>query len=274
MAPLSEVGQSLLISLGIDGALNTLGYLISAPLQTERLYDLCGSITYLTTVLVALLVRPDPLHSLSGRQICTACLVIIWCLRLGIFLAVRVHSVPDKRFDEIKVDCVKFIVPWVAQTVWVFLTALPVYIVLGNPTHSQPPLGYWSDVVGIAVWIAGFSLEVVADQQKQSFKNRNPRDFMRSGVWAYSRWPNYFGEVSLWAGMWVLCARGFVEDWQFFSAISPLFVFALVYFGSGVAMSDANADKRYGSTPEYQQYKATTNKFVPWFPRNEPRVSL
>jgi steroid 5-alpha reductase family enzyme len=70
--------------------------------------------------------------------------------------------------------------------------------------------------------------------------------------------------------MFVLCAAGFVESWQWVACISPVFVFTLLYFGSGVALSEQGAEKRYGARPDFQEYKSRTSKFVPWFPKRLP----
>ncbi|KAJ3116430.1 hypothetical protein HDU96_009687 [Phlyctochytrium bullatum] len=284
----SSVGSSLLTTFLVDFGIQLVFYVISAALATEILYDLSGALTYATCVLVALLWRrdntfdpavPNPISSLSPRQIIVTVLVLAWCARLGGFLFLRVLRTPDKRFDDLKSNFVKFSIPWILQVMWIFLTALAAFIVLanhpvpkkGNPSSTQPAF-QWSDYVGLAIWLFGFIFETTADTQKQIFKNKHPRDFIRTGVWRYSRYANYFGEVTLWFGMFVLCAAGFVEPWQWVAVISPVFVFCLIYFISGVALLEASSEKRYGNDPEYQAYKARTSKFVPWFPRKDGTV--
>lgn len=157
-----------------------------------------------------------------------------------------------------------FAVPWFLQIMWVFITAFPVLIVLSNPSNSQPDLS-WSDFLGLAVWIIGFSIEVVADNQKQKFKSVHPDDFISVGLYAYSRYPNYFGEVLLWAGVWISATAGFTENWQFVSIFSPIFEFFLIYFVSGVAISERSALKRYGHRQDFIEYKKRTSIFIPWF---------
>jgi steroid 5-alpha reductase family enzyme len=152
------------------------------------------------------------------------------------------------------------------QFIWIFLTAFPVFVVIGNPSLTQSAI-YWPDYLGLSIWIFGFVFECVADYQKQVFKTKYPADFMSTGLYAYCRYPNYFGEVVLWIGVFVIAQSGFVESWQWVTIISPLFVFCLIFFVSGVALSEKNSEARYGTKDEFKIYKARTSLFVPWFPK-------
>jgi steroid 5-alpha reductase family enzyme len=153
------------------------------------------------------------------------------------------------------------------QFVWIFLTAFPVFVVLANPSLTQRDL-YWADYFGIFIWTFGFVFESIADYQKHVFKKTHPTEFMRSGLYVYCRYPNYFGEVVLWIGVFIIAHSGFVESWQWVTIISPCFVFSLIYFISGVALSEKNSEARYGTLDEFQIYKARTSLFIPWFPKS------
>ncbi|KAI8911725.1 hypothetical protein EDD86DRAFT_245986 [Gorgonomyces haynaldii] len=272
----TAVGSSLLVTFLIDFGIQLVFYIYSAINKTERFYDLSGALTYQACILVALLYRQggESLSTLGYRQIVTSVLGLVWCTRLGWFLFERVTRVgEDKRFEELKQDPAKFAIPWFLQVVWIFLTAFPIFTLLGNPANTQPGF-IASDVVGIVIWVFGFGFEVIADYQKNAFKTLHPSDFVSTGVWKYSRYANYFGEVTLWVGMFILCAGGFVENWQFVTVISPVFVFCLIYFVSGVALSEPNAEKRYGARQDYQEYKAKTSKFIPWFPKPSRTIQV
>ncbi|KAI9144252.1 hypothetical protein BKA69DRAFT_1108982 [Paraphysoderma sedebokerense] len=273
--------STFLVDLGIQVGF----YLISAPLKTEKLFDFSGALTYMACVLNALLNRPEaPNYNLHPRQIIVSVFTLLWCTRLGLFLFYRVlRAGHDKRFDEIKKDpvsdfCLTSIpvirlgAVFFAQVVWVWLTAFPVYIVAANPSATQPPL-QWSDIIGIVIWAAGYLCEVVSDVQKNSFKNKYPNDFISTGLWKYSRHPNYFGEVLLWIGMFWICAAGFVEAWQWVGIVSPVFVFYLLYFGSGVKLLEESSDKRYGHLGKYQYYKARTSIFIPLPPSSSVKLA-
>ncbi|KAJ3240810.1 hypothetical protein HDU81_002663 [Chytriomyces hyalinus] len=265
-------GRSLGITLAVDFGIQLVFYIYSAARQTETLYDLSGSLTYIVCVLVALLLRDNgdvnAISSLHPRQIVAATLVLIWALRLGSFLFMRVQKHADRRFDTLKTNPIQFAIPWSLQVIWIFLTAFPVFTILGNISTAQNPFGV-SDGIGIAIWVFGFVVEAVADAQKSAFKTQNPTKFMQTGLFKYSRYPNYFGEVTLWVGMFILCANGFTDSWQWVTIISPIFVFCLIYFLSGVAMLEKSSEARYGQDPEFIAYKARTSKFILWFPKSQ-----
>lgn len=101
-------------------------------------------------------------------------------------------------------------------------------------------------------------------------QTKHPKDFITTGLFRFSRYPSYFGEVVLWLGMYLLCLGGFTESWQWVGTISPVFVFILLYFVSGVRMLEKSSEERYGKREDYQRYKAQTSQFIPWFPRKLP----
>jgi steroid 5-alpha reductase family enzyme len=258
--------STILLVFIIIAGIQFVAYVFSAILKTEKFYDLSGAATYFTAILVSLLVRNDSIHP---RQIIVSVLGLVWCSRLGIFLFMRVLRVEDKRFADLKTNFVRFSVPWALQILWVFFTALGIYVVNANPGNQRGI--QWSDYIGIAIWAFGFAVEATADHQKNTFKNKHPKDFITTGLWKYSRYPNYFGEVTLWYGMFIICAASF-EPWQWVTIISPLFVTALLVFGSGVALSEKGAEQRYGAREDYQDYKQRTSKFFLWFPKERTRV--
>lgn len=177
----------------------------------------------------------------------------------------RVLRVPDKRFAGLKKSVAMLAIPFLLQIVWVYITAFPVYVALSNPPLLLDSLK-WSDIVGGILWILGFSCQCVADYQKNEFKTLHPDDFITTGIWKYSRYPNYFGEVTLWYGAFIVCIGAFTNSWNWVAIISPLFVTYLLVFGSGVALSETNANRRYGSRGDYIEYKRKTSTFVPWPP--------
>jgi steroid 5-alpha reductase family enzyme len=264
------VEKNLLAIFVVDFAFQFLFYVPSAILRTEKLYDLSGAFTYFSCILVGLLWRQDALDKielLSTRQIIVATLVLVWCTRLGTWLFVRVlKEGKDSRFDELKKNPITYAVPWFFQALWIFVTALPAYIVLGNPGFQQREL-IWSDMIGIIVWAFGFIVEIIADYQKNVFKRAYPHDFVNVGIWRWSRYANYNGEITLWIGMLVLCANGFVESWQWVAIISPVFVTCLIFFVSGIRLLEKSAEEKYGQREDFRVYKASTSKFFLWPPK-------
>ncbi len=242
--------------------INWIVFVPSNRAQTEHYYDLTGSITYLTVTAVALLLSDD----LDARAVIVGAMVWIWALRLGSFLFRRVRrDGRDGRFDKIKTNPLRFFMAWTIQGLWVLLTlAAALAIITGE---GREPIG-WLAGVGIALWVGGFAIEVTADQQKSIFK-KNPDNegrFITSGLWAWSRHPNYFGEIVLWTGIAVM-ALPVLSGWQWVTLISPVFVTLLLTRVSGIPMLEARAEKRWGDDPEFRSYTERTPVLVPRPPR-------
>ncbi len=239
-------------------AINWLAFIPSSIAQTERFYDLTGSVTYTTVTVVALLASGD----LDSRAVIAGAMVIVWALRLGTFLFRRIRrDGKDGRFDEIKVSPIRFLAAWTIQGLWVLLTAAAALAIITS--SERVDLG-WIAFIGIGIWLAGFAIEVVADRQKSEFKKdpANRGRFISSGLWAWSRHPNYFGEITLWTGMAIL-AIPVLSGWQWVVLISPVFVTLLLTRISGLPMLEKRADEKWGDEPDYQAYKASTPVLIP-----------
>jgi steroid 5-alpha reductase family enzyme len=230
--------------------------------RTERFYDLTGSLTYLSLAAVAVLAGPPA----DARSTLLATLVAVWAARLGSFLFKRVLAEgSDKRFDEIKTSFVRFFAAWTLQGVWVCFTMGAALAAITS--DRSVPLGSvaW---FGLGLWIAGFGMEIVADGQKKRFRSHpeNAGRFIASGLWAWSRHPNYFGEIVLWIGVAVIALPA-LEGAQYLTLVSPLFVTFLLTKVSGIPLLEEKADARWGGDPEYEAYKAETPVLVPSPPR-------
>ena len=227
--------------------------------HSEHFFDLTGSLTYLTVTIFAALTIP----SLDLRATLLTFMVGLWAVRLGTFLYTRVKSVgADTRFDVMKYDFFWFLMTWTLQGLWVFLTSAAALAAV--TTDDQKKFGVLG-IVGLFIWIIGFVIEITADEQKRRFRNEvndqghqvNRGTFIRSGLWKYSRHPNYFGEITLWVGIAVI-ALPVLSGWTFVTLVSPLFVYLLLSKVSGIPMLEASANKRWGDNPEYQRYKKET----------------
>jgi len=262
-------GSSTVGSIAVFAVCGVLAYVInwsvfipSNAAKTEHYFDLTGSATYVTVVAVALLLSED----LDARAVIAGAMVMVWALRLGSFLFRRVRRAGrDGRFDQIKTDPLRFFMTWTLQGLWVLLTlACALAIITGTERRS---IG-WVATVGIAVWVVGFAIEVVADRQKSAFK-RDPANegrFITSGLWAWSRHPNYFGEMVLWSGIAIM-ALPVLSGWRWVTLISPVFVVLLLTRMSGIPMLEARAEKRWGDEEGFQSYIRNTPVLIPWPPR-------
>ncbi|MAT49329.1 MAG: hypothetical protein CMA27_05810 [Euryarchaeota archaeon] len=230
--------------------------------QTERFYDLTGGLTYLTVVIFSLWAGSQSEFP-SVRELIISLLVVIWSLRLSFFLYLRIHrSGKDGRFDELKKSPIRFLVPWTLQGLWVFLTMI-VVIVINSQNGPSPPLKIW-DGIGLAVWILGFVIEALADNQKTKFNTipENQGKWIDSGLWSISRHPNYFGEILLWSGIAIFgisCLSGL----ELLTWISPIFIYLLLTKISGVPILDKRALEKWGDDPEYQKYREKTSLLIP-----------
>ena len=236
---------------------NWVAYVPSYLRRTERAYDLVGSITYLSVVLLGVVAGNS-----SGTAILLAVMVAVWALRLGTFLVLRISADGgDGRMDEIKQSALRFWMTWTLQALWVTVT---VGAALAAMTASDPSGVGPAAIAGLVIWGAGFAIEVVADAQKRAFRRDPANDgrFIDSGLWAWSRHPNYFGEITLWLGVAIVAVPS-LSGWQYVTLVSPLFVTLLLTRISGIPMLEARAKKRWGDEPAYQSYVARTPVLVP-----------
>ena len=177
----SAVQYCAVICIGIQW----IAWVPASIAKTERFYDLTGGLTYLTVVGFSLWAGSQT-EPPSLRELIVSLLVVIWSLRLSCFLYFRIHRTgKDGRFDQLKTSPIRFLVPWTIQGLWVFLTMI-VVIVINSQADSAPALGIW-DGIGLSIWVLGFAIEVIADNQKTVFNSepKNKEKWIDSGLWSY-----------------------------------------------------------------------------------------
>jgi len=239
-------------------AIQWLAFIPARLFQTERFYDLTGSITYIAVTLAAISVATAP----SGAQWLIAIMIFIWAGRLGSFLFRRIHAAGgDQRFDHIKVSSSRFFVAWTLQGAWVVMTSCAALTAILSAEQTAVGVIY---VMGAVMWMVGFVIEVMADQQKSRFRAdpANAGRFINVGLWARSRHPNYFGEILLWAGIAVM-AVPYLSGTQWVVMLSPLFVYALLTRISGIPTLTRRGQQLWGDDPTYQAYVANTPRLLP-----------
>ncbi|MEJ2412257.1 MAG: DUF1295 domain-containing protein [Anaerolineales bacterium] len=261
-----KVGNWPIYALGILVAfvIQWLAFIPAYLLKTEKFFDLTGSLTYLTVMVLAVALAPER----DLRSWIMLVLVSTWALRLGTFLFLRIKNAgEDRRFREIKQSFGRFLQTWTIQGLWVSFSLAAALVVVTS--QQRVPLDGFL-VVGVFVWIFGFSIEVAADSQKSRFKAdpENEGKFIQSGLWAWSRHPNYFGEIVLWVGVMII-ALPVLQGWQWVSLISPIFITILLTRISGVPLLEKRADEKWGGQEDYETYKANTPVLIPSPPKGE-----
>ena len=258
-AGLTVAGWPAMTALALGAfAIQWLAFIPARLFQTERFYDLTGSITYIAVTLAAISAATAP----SGAQWLIAIMIFIWAGRLGSFLFRRIHAAGgDQRFDHIKVSSSRFFVAWTLQGAWVVMTSCAALTAILSAEQTAVGVIY---VMGAVMWVAGFVIEVMADQQKSRFRAdpANAGRFINVGLWARSRHPNYFGEILLWAGVAVM-AIPYLSGTQWVVMLSPLFVYALLTRISGIPTLARRGQQLWGDDPTYQAYVANTPRLLP-----------
>jgi steroid 5-alpha reductase family enzyme len=232
--------------------------------QTEHYFDATGSFTYISLSLI-LIINSINNYSDNGLNIYSliiGSMVIIWAMRLGSFLFKRVKEVgQDIRFIEMKKDFFWFLMTWTLSGLWVFLTYAAGLLAMTSVSieNSFSHYHYFCLILGSLFWVIGFLIEVISDHQKKVFRRNesNKGKFIKTGLWAWSRHPNYFGEIILWTGISII-ALPTMEGLKFVVLISPIFVYVLLTKISGIPMLEKSSDIKWKNDPSYIEYKKNT----------------
>ncbi|XP_039029048.1 uncharacterized protein LOC120163107 isoform X1 [Hibiscus syriacus] len=244
-------------------AIVTVGYqlfffVVTALLKFDKVTDFAGSTNFVIIAVLTLVIK----GSWHFRQVILTFLVVIWGLRLGLFLLMRILQWgEDRRFDEMRSNLGKLAIFWIFQAVWVWTVSLPVTV--ANASDRDPSVQA-EDIIGWIMWSVGLSIEATADQQKLFFKNspENRGKWCNIGLWKYSRHPNYFGEIFLWWGIFIASVP-ILEGAEWLVILGPIFLTLLLLFVSGLPMLEESADKKFGNAPAYRSYKKTTSPLIP-----------
>ena len=236
-------------------------YIPAFIFKTEKFYDLTGSFTYILAILFAL-YSTNSSQGLDLGSLIIGAAIIIWAVRLGSFLFMRIHKdKKDRRFDSIKTSFSQFFMTWTLQGMWVFICSSAALVAIANPSGVVTNSVF---ILGLALFVLGFVVEVIADNQKSAFRSipENKDQFINEGLWSRSRHPNYFGEITLWAGVTVMGISTF-EGMNYLAIFSPIFSYLLLVYVSGVRMLEYRGNKKWGHLDDYKNYKENTPKLIP-----------
>ncbi len=250
---MNEIILALIISLAIQVIL----FIPAFIFRTDKLTDFSYSLTFIILTLFLLFT-----NNISIGKIILATMVLVWAFRLGIFLFIRITKIKrDKRFDGVRESFTKFAKFWILQGIAVWVILIP-SIYFMNQEVFITKLSY----LGIVIWLAGFLIETISDAQKFSFmqSSNKKKTFISTGLWKYSRHPNYFGEMLCWIGIYLFTISSLTITQASISIISPLFIIFILLFGTGVPKLEQSADAKFGKLKEYIDYKRKTSLVILW----------
>eukprot|EP01122_Echinamoeba_exundans_P005013 TRINITY_DN15199_c0_g1_i1.p1 TRINITY_DN15199_c0_g1~~TRINITY_DN15199_c0_g1_i1.p1 ORF type:complete len:277 (+),score=40.51 TRINITY_DN15199_c0_g1_i1:64-831(+) len=248
-------------------------WLVSVAITNVSIVD-----TYWGPSFMVMVYAFDQYLESSPRSQLINAMIYLWALRLAAHIGSRAigHGifVEDIRYQNFrrywgpKYWLISYLQTFVLQGVIGWIVALPLVAAkYFSSSHDQLTT---LDYVGVVVFAVGFFFETVGDFQLRMFqrrKDRQPGEVLRTGLWRYTRHPNYFGDATLWWGIWLVSVS---SDYimGLVSSISPLIMTFLLIKVSGVAMLDKVMTRK---TAEYVLYKETTSAFIPWFPKKQPK---
>ena len=252
IALLTDIGlvkNAVLIAFVIQWVLFIPAYLM----QTEKFYDLAGSFTYISIISYVFYKSSE----FNLGNLILSVFIIIWAVRLGSFLFFRIQKAgEDKRFRDIKPSPTRFFMTWTLQGMWVSICSACAITAMST---SEGIIVNTLFFVGAITFILGFLIEIIADNQKTKFKNNpnNKNKFISTGLWSYSRHPNYLGEITLWTGVAIMSFSS-LSGLQLITLISPVFTYLLLVYVSGVRLLEARGKRKWGHLESYQKYIKNT----------------
>lgn len=226
--------------------------------QTEKFFDLTGTIAYVSSVLF-IFFKSNTVESINLGSLALSTFIIIWSLRLGTFLFLRIKKEgKDRRFNDIKKSFSWFFMTFSVSGMWVTICSICALTGIANGIIFSS-----TTIIGIIIFIIGFTIEIIADSQKTKFraKDDNKDKFISIGLWKYSRHPNYLGEIILWLGISFISFSS-LEGLQYITLISPIFTYLLLVNVSGINLLEKSGEKKWGHLDSYRSYKENTPRLI------------
>lgn len=255
--------EALISSFSVSLTFFTLVYFYSLHKRDASVVDVAWGFGFILLAAYLYITNVEP----TTTQALVLAMVLVWGVRLGLHIGNRNSRVgEDWRYAKWREDWGKsfwwrsYLQVFVLQSILLTIVALP--IIASSVYRSDLQL---ISFLGLSVWAVGLFIESVADIQLREFKvktkNKKQR-FLKSGLWKYSRHPNYFGEATLWWGVWIVVMAN--SD-ALLTVIGPITITLLVRYISGVPM----LERKYSGDGEFEKYKRTTSVFIPMPPKNQ-----
>ncbi|CAL1544863.1 unnamed protein product [Lymnaea stagnalis] len=252
--------NNLAICAIVTVAMQFIFFLIACTCKFDKVTDFAGGTNFVVLAVMTFLIA----WTFSTRQIIVTVFIIVWGLRLSGYLLYRIIKIgEDNRFDDKRENCLKFAGFWTFQAIWVFTVSLPVIFVNAPASAVKSDYITPQDIIGFILFGIGLLTETVADLQKFSFRNdpANKGKWCNTGLWRFSRHPNYFGEITVWIGIFLI-STSILEYGQWTAVLSPLFTMTILLFLSGIPLLEQKADERYRTNQLYLVYKSRTSPLI------------
>lgn len=250
---------NIVFALIASFAIQAIFFVFAAVFKTDKVTDLSYCLSFIVISLTVFFLH-DKYH--WTRFLITGS-ILLWGVRLGTYLFLRIIKMgKDKRFDERRENVSRFLRFWILQAMAVWSVILPSVVYL---SLDSKPVFTWISILGVALFVTGFTIETISDWQKYRFKRApgNSEKWISTGLWKYSRHPNYFGEFLLWWGLFLVVLpelRGVL----YLTAAGPLALTLLLLFITGIPPLEKSAERAYGNFDEFKEYRKRTSVFVLW----------
>lgn len=262
-----NIGNTILYAAIVAVSYMTVLFIIATILNDNSILDIAWGPGFIVVSWAVLIINAD----FGARQFLVAALVTVWGLRLGIRIFRRNKGKgEDPRYVKFREEWGKYFTLrsyfqlFLFQALILVLNVTPVMIIMSGIRENL----VWSDYLGLAVWVAGFLFESIGDYQLDTFLKdpANRGTIIDKGLWRYTRHPNYFGESTMWWGIFIIAVN---QSWGWIGVIGPLVITGMLLFVSGIPMTEKLMEK----TPGWEEYKRTTSVFIPWFKKSAKKAS-